>query len=203
VASLRATLDRALGGELVGAEFYASDAINVGARIDALRGDAAASELPPFDALLIADGGQRLRQVAQLLPRHDVDPVDVRMLGTRLWDDAPEVLGEPALRGGWYAAVPDRALRDFRNRFRDVFGRSPHPLAVLAYDGLLVAADAAGEPATAVQRITEARGYQGEAGILRLLPDGRTEHALAVFELTATGPVIVDPAPMRFLDEPS
>jgi ABC-type branched-subunit amino acid transport system substrate-binding protein len=203
VASLREVLARSLAGELTGAEFYASDAINVGARIDALVGDTAEGELPPFDALLIADGGQRLRQVAQTLPRHGVDPVDVRLLGTRLWDDAPEVLSEAALRGGWYAAVPDGALADFNRRFRDAFGRAPHPLAVLAYDGLLVAAAAADAPSAPVQRITRARGFQGEAGIFRLLPDGRTEHALAIFEVTAAGPVVVDPAPLRFGDAPS
>jgi len=202
-ASLRATVEGALGADLVGIEFYGSDAIDAGARIEALRGEAGTQALPPFDALMIADGGQRLRQVAQLLPRYDVDPVDVRMLGTRLWEDAPEVLTDPALRGGWYAGVPDQALGDFRRRFRDVYGRAPHPLAILAYDGLLVAADAAEAPATAIQRITEARGYQGEAGIFRLSPDGRTEHALAIFELTAGGPVVVDPAPLRFFDEPS
>ncbi len=203
VASLQTAVERALGADLVGTEFYGSDAIDAGGRVDALRGETAAPDLPPFDALLIADGGRRLRQVAQLLPRHDVDPIDVRVLGTRLWGDSPAVLNEPALRGGWYADVPEQALGDFRRRFRDVYGRAPHPLAILAYDGLLVAEDAAEEPATAIQRITEARGYQGEAGIFRLTPDGRTEHALAIFELTAGGPVVVDPAPLRFVDEPS
>ncbi|MFP4126545.1 MAG: penicillin-binding protein activator [Alphaproteobacteria bacterium] len=202
-ASLEATVEGALGAELVGTELYGSDAIDVGARLDALRGDAEASDLPPFDALLIADGGQRLRQVAQLLPRHDVDAVDVRMLGTRLWEDDPDVLREPALRGGWYAGAPEQAMGEFRSRFRDVYGRAPHPLAILAYDGLLVGLDAAEAPATATQRITETRGYKGGAGIFRLLPDGRTEHALAIFELTAGGPVVVDPAPWRFVDEPS
>jgi len=203
VDSLRAAVEGALGADLVSTEFYGSDAIDAGARIDALRGGDGGDDLTPFDALLIADGGQRLRQVAQLLPRHGVEPVDVRMLGTRLWTDTPEVLREPALRGGWYAGVPEQALGDFGRRFRDLFGRTPHPLAILAYDGLLVAEDAAEEPATAIQRITEARGYQGEAGIFRLLPDGRTQHALAIFELTAGGPVVIDPAPMRFTDAPS
>ena len=202
-ASLRATVEAALGAELVGTALYGGDAIDVGARIDELRGGAGADALPPFDALVVADGGERLRQVAQLLPRHAVDPVDVRVLGTRLWEDAPEVLAEPALRGGWFAGVPDEALRGFRSRFQEIYGRAPHPLAILGYDGLLVAADAAAAPETAVQRITEARGYQGEVGIFRLLPDGRTEHALAVFQLTQSGPVVIDPAPLRFVDEPS
>jgi len=203
VASVRDAAQRSLGATLIGTEFYGSDAINAGARIDALRGEVGPNELPPFDALLIADGGNRLRQVAQLLPRHDVDPVDVRMLGTRLWADSPAVLREPALRGGWFAAVPETAQQSFNRRFRQIFGRDPHPLAILAYDGFLVAEDAALDAETSIGRITETRGYQGEAGILRLLPSGVAQHGLAIYELTAAGPVVVDPAPTRFDDRPS
>ena len=36
----------------------------------------------PFDAVLLADGGARLRQVAPLLPYYDIDPAKIRVLGT-------------------------------------------------------------------------------------------------------------------------
>ena len=198
IASLRAAVAAAPGGELVGTAFYGNDAIDAGSKIQELRGST--DGLPPFDALLVADGGNRLRQVSQLLPRFEVDPVDVRMLGTMLWQDDRSVLEEPALRGGWYAGVADAALRDFQSRFRRAFGREPHPLAVLGYDGLLIAADGAREPMRAVARMTEPGGYQGEAGIIRLLPSGVAQHGLAIMELTAGGPVVIEPAPLRFED---
>ncbi len=198
VDGLRAAIGRIPGGELVGVEFYSGDGTTAAGPIQALRGTT--TDVAPFDALLIADGGGRLRTIARLLTENGLDPVDVRMLGTMLWQDDRAVLQEPSLRGGWYAGVPDAVLRDFRDRFRRAFGRDPHPLAVLGYDGLLIAADAADDRATALARITEPRGYQGEAGIIRLLPTGVAEHGLAIMELTSGGPVVVEPAPLRFDD---
>ncbi len=204
VASLRQTLQAQRGDDLVAVRFYARDASDVTDKIRELRAAGSRSgDLPAFDALLLADGGTRLRAVASQLPDHDLTPVDVRMLGTMLWPDDAATLQEPSLRGGWYAAVADAATRDFRSRFRRAFGREPHPLAVLGYDGFLIAADAASERSTASQRITDPRGYQGEAGIIRLRPSGLAEHGLAVFELTTSGPVVVDPAPVRFVEPTS
>lgn len=204
VASLRQTLQAQRGDDLVAVRFYARDASDVTDKIRELRAAGGRSgDLPAFDALLLADGGTRLRAVASQLPDHDITPVDVRMLGTMLWPDDAATLQEQSLRGGWYAAVADAATRDFRNRFRRAFGREPHPLAVLGYDGFLIAADAASDRSTAEQRITDPRGYQGEAGIIRLRPSGLAEHGLAVFELTTSGPVVVDPAPVRFVEPTS
>ncbi|HEX5795098.1 MAG TPA: penicillin-binding protein activator, partial [Geminicoccaceae bacterium] len=57
---------------------------------------------PPFDAIMIADGGDRLRSVASLLTFFDVDPAAVHFLGTMRWQDDPRVLAEPALQQGWF-----------------------------------------------------------------------------------------------------
>ena len=82
---------------------------------------------PPFDAILIADGGDRLRSVASLLTFFDVDPATTRFLGTMRWQDDPRVLAEEALQGGWFAASAPDDLAAFENRFRDTFGRPPAP----------------------------------------------------------------------------
>lgn len=196
VQGLRDALAVTPGAELVGVAFYGVDAIDAGARIQELRGGE--TGLPAFDALFIADGGQRLRQVSQLLPRYDVDPVDVRMLGTMLWQEDRSVLQEPALTGAWYAGVADATTRDFKGRFRRAFGRDAHPLAALGYDGLLVAAAATRDPLTIEAALTDPRGFQGEAGTIRILPTGVAEHGLSIIELTPGGPVVVEPAPLRF-----
>ncbi|MEO1093122.1 MAG: penicillin-binding protein activator [Pseudomonadota bacterium] len=199
---LRASLSAADGGELVGLEFYAADGSDAAAKAAALRqrGGGGLDAPPAFDALLLADGGQRLEIVSRALSEQGLDPVDMRMLGTMLWQDDRRTLQSAALRGGWYAGVAETTTRGFRDRFLRAFGRSPHPLAVLGYDGLLIAADAAANKATAASRLTDPRGYAGEAGIVRLLPSGTAEHGLAVLELTGSGPTVIDPAPVRFLD---
>ena len=65
----------------------------------------------PYEALLIADGGDRLLQVAALLPFYDIDPQKIQILGTGQWDVAG-IGAEPALLGAWFAAPPRRHGRN-------------------------------------------------------------------------------------------
>ena len=94
---------------------------------------------PPFDAILLADGGDSLRSVAALLTFFDVDPATTRFLGTMRWQADPRVLAEGALQGAWFAAPAPDDLVTFENHFRSVFGRNPEQLAALAYDATALA----------------------------------------------------------------
>ena len=49
--------------------------------------------------------------VAALLTFYDVDPSQVRFLGTMRWQDDLRVLDESALHGGWFAALPPETMR--------------------------------------------------------------------------------------------
>ncbi|MCG8504921.1 MAG: ABC transporter substrate-binding protein, partial [Sphingomonadales bacterium] len=153
----------------------------------------------PFDALLLPDGGARLRQVVPLLPYYDIDPAKVRLLGTGLWEDR-ETLREPTLVGGWYAGPEPIARRDFEQRYADVFGEPPGAIATLAYDATALAAALAragvGFGPTA---INDRRGFLGVDGIFRFDFDGMAERGLAVFEIKGRGATdVVSPAPDRF-----
>lgn len=151
-----------------------------------------------LDAILIADGGLRLRQVAALLAFYDVDPTVTRLLGTRLWADDPAVLRDPALRGARIAAPDPDAETAFRRRFANVYGREPQPLAALAYDAVVLAAAAARGPNRPDRgALVDPNGHMGALGPVRLRPDGLAEHALAVLELTEQGLRVVEPAPLR------
>ena len=94
---------------------------------------------PPFDAILIADGGDRLRSVASLLTFFDVDQPAIRFLGTMRWQDDPRVLQEAALQQGWFAASAPEGLAQFKSRFQGVYGHPPQLLAALAYDATALA----------------------------------------------------------------
>jgi len=155
----------------------------------------------PYQAVMIADGGQTLRELASLFPFFDVDPGPVKFLGTGLWDE-PGLGREPALVGGWYAGSPPEARRPFEERFRSLFGRDPHRLATLAYDAVALAAvlartgqdDTPYDPAD----LLNPNGFAGMDGIFRLLPNGQTQRGLAILEITRNGVVVVDPAPETF-----
>ena len=153
----------------------------------------------PFDAVLLADGGARLRQVAPLLPYYDIDPAKIRVLGTGLWED-PATLGEPALAGGWFAGPDPTARRNFEARYRRVFGDAPGAIATLAYDATALAAALARAGASFGPRAIGNRGgFVGADGLFRFDDEGIAERGLAVFEVAGGGKThVVSPAPARF-----
>ena len=154
-----------------------------------------------FDALLLPDGGESLRQVVPLLPYYDIDPAKVRFLGTGLWDN-PETLSEPTLVGGWYAGPPPEARAGFVGRFEKTYGYRPHRIASLAYDATALAAALArgqGDTAFDAASLASARGFLGTGGIFRFSPDGLPERGLAVLEISGRGEVsVISLPPKRF-----
>jgi ABC-type branched-subunit amino acid transport system substrate-binding protein len=184
-------------------------------RVGALDDDAAKRELqrldtldtlggPPFDAILIADGGDRLRSVASLLTFYDVDPAEVRFLGTMRWQDDPRVLEEAALRRGWFAALPPATMAAFRNRYQSAFGTQPEQLAALAYDAtalvVIVARDLADRDFDSLN-LTNPEGFSGATGLFRLRPDGLADHGLAILEVDGAATRTIDPAPSSLVDQ--
>ena len=152
-----------------------------------------------FDAVLLADGGARLRQVAPLLPYYDIDPAKIRILGTGLWED-PATLGEPALAGGWFAGPDPAARRAFEARYGRIFGKPPGAIATLAYDATaLAAALARAGTSFGPQAIGNRGGFFGADGLFRFDDEGIAERGLAVFEVADGGATrVVSPAPARF-----
>ena len=157
-----------------------------------------------FDAIMLPEGGERLLALAPLLPYYDIDPGQVRLLGTGLWDD-PRLGKEPALLGGWYAA-PDPAPRaDFEARYAKLFGGgSPPRIATLGYDATALAAALAraqNGPDFSVAAITSRDGFSGLDGIFRFRADGLSERGLAVLEVRRDAPKVVSPAPTSFVSQ--
>lgn len=159
---------------------------------------------PPFDAVMIADGSDRLRSVASLLTFYDVDPTSVQFLGTIRWQDDPRVLTEEAIAGGWFAASSPDAFAAFERRFDSVFEKTPEQLASLAYDATALAVivqrdlgDRRFDPVS----LTDAEGFAGATGLFRLKQDGLVQHGLAVLEVADGRIQEIDPTPVRFEDE--
>lgn len=153
-----------------------------------------------FDAILLAEGGTRLRSIAPLLPFYDIDPTQVQVLGTGLWDE-PGLGQEPALVGAWFAAPAPEARAGFEQRFEALYGRRPPRLATLAYDATALAAVLAREPegpAFDGASLTNPSGFAGIDGIFRLHANGMVERGLAVVEVTRDGSRVIDPAPTTF-----
>ena len=154
-----------------------------------------------FDAVLVPEGGQLLRSLAPLLPFFEVDPVNVRFLGTGLWDDR-SLVHEPPLQGAWYAGVPVEASDAFALRYKTLFGAEPLRIASLGYDAMsLIAALARNElrhERFTAKAIEDPNGFTGVDGTFRFLADGTPERNLAVIEISRTGFRTLSPAPDSF-----
>ncbi|MFC3675775.1 penicillin-binding protein activator [Ferrovibrio xuzhouensis] len=155
----------------------------------------------PVDALLIPEGGSRLRALAPLLPFFDIDPRAVKFIGTGLWDDA-SLGSEPALLGGWYAGPAQDGFEAFRKRFEQAFSHRPPRLASLAYDATAlvgILAQRGGAAAFSDAVLTSPDGFAGYDGIFRFRADGTVERGLAILEVQRRGSRVIDPAPASFL----
>jgi len=151
-------------------------------------------------AVLMPVAPPQLSAALASLGAADIDTSKVQLIGTGVWDSAG-IGANTGLRGAWYAA-PDPAKRaDFERRFVATYGRPPHRLATLAYDAVALAAQLARlKPGGdfSADAITNPNGWTGVDGPFRLLPDGRSQRALAVIEIEGDRTVVVSPAPGAF-----
>jgi len=150
---------------------------------------------PPFDALLLADTGERLAWLSSFLPYYDIDREDVRVLGPALWADSAARSGAE-LAGAWYAAPDPSARAAFADAYAGKFGAAPPGLADLAYDAASIArvlAESGSGYSTSA--LTRPEGFAGTDGLLALQPDGTVRRGLALFEIQRGGPTMIEPAP--------
>jgi ABC-type branched-subunit amino acid transport system substrate-binding protein len=153
-----------------------------------------------FDALLLLESGQRLRNFAAMLSVQGVDPAKVKLLGTMLWTDANPG-AEAALNGAWFAAPPAAGHGDFEARYIRAFGTRPPRIASLGYDAAALAAVLARKSPHDFSdaALLNPVGFAGVDGIFRLKPDGTAERGYAIDEVQQGGtPKEIQAAPVAF-----
>lgn len=154
-----------------------------------------------YDAILLPDGGARLKALAPYLAYYKIDTDKIHLLGTGLWDD-PSLGNEAVLVNGWYAAPDPQGRASFERRFTQAEGHAPPRLATLAYDATALAAVLAKNPVGpdySATSITNPSGFVGVDGVFRLNQDGLVERQLAVLQVGRGGARVIDPPPQSFL----
>lgn len=154
------------------------------------------------DAVLLPMIGPTLTATASTMAFYEVDPRQVKFLGTGQWDQL-RLSDEPSLVGSWYAAPDPAARSQFERKFNETYQRTPPRLATLAYDATALAAVLSSRTesgAFSQQTLTDLEGFTGLDGLFRFRPDGTAERGLAILQVTPSGVTVVDPAPKRFED---
>lgn len=163
---------------------------------------AASTKAGGADAVFLTAGvNADLPILATALPEAGINPADVRFIGLTRWSAAPQAMSLPGLQGGVFA-LPDQGMQNlFESRYAAAYGDKPHPLSGLAYDGIAAigALVAKGNANTLTkQALTSPQGFQGTAGIFRLLSNGHNERGLAIATVRNNGVTILEAAPRSF-----
>jgi branched-chain amino acid transport system substrate-binding protein len=155
---------------------------------------------PPFDALLLADTGERLAYLSSFIDHDGIGPPAVRALGPALWAQ-PSARAGATLNDAWFAA-PDPASRiAFNQAYSSRYGVPASGLSDLAYDAASIARAALQSGGFSEASLTRPDGFPGVDGLLGLDPDGSVRRALALFEIHGSTAGIVEPAPASLGDQ--
>ncbi|HYW17003.1 MAG TPA: penicillin-binding protein activator [Allosphingosinicella sp.] len=183
-----------LGGNLVAMQSYDGGPAAVRTAVSRLYAQGG------YDAVLIADGGRGAAVAAPIL-RSGAN-ARVRLLGTELWATEAGLGRTAALRGAWYASVGDSMFNQLRTRYRARYGANPYRLASLGYDAVLLTVRIAKnwrlDRPFPERELRDPTGFAGVDGPFRFTSSGTAERSLEVREVTATGTIVVSPAPRSF-----
>lgn len=187
------------GGEVAGIESYPLSQQGI---VSATSRIAAATKSGGANAVFMTAGvNADLPILATSLPEAGVNPASTRYIGLTRWNAAPQALALPGLQGGLFA-LPDQTMSGlFESRYNAAYGSQPHPLAGLAYDGIAAIGaliTKGNANALTKQALTSPQGFQGTAGIFRLLPNGLNERGLAVATIRNNQVVVLEQAPRSF-----
>jgi branched-chain amino acid transport system substrate-binding protein len=185
---------RAQGATIVANERYDSTPVEAVQRIGAVGG---------FDALVAPDLPAGLLVIGPLLGQNNISTERVRLLGSQFMETDARLNREVSLQGAWFAAPPADIRTEFERRYRGAYGRAPARLATLGYDAVALAAVLAkspGGPDFSQAALTNPTGYAGMDGVFRLRGDGTVERSYAIYEVTPTGPRMIEPGRRSFAD---
>jgi ABC-type branched-subunit amino acid transport system substrate-binding protein len=181
-----------VGVQVVGVAFYDPSGANVSGPVSQVIGSG-------LDTLLLSDRGLGLEAVAAQLPYSGLNPGQVLVLGTLLWNSETGLGREPILVGARYPAPDERSSASFKEQYRNTYGTNPIDIAGLGYDATSLAAALARSGQPFSRSIFESsNGFAGVDGIFRFRPDGTVERGLAIKEITRDGALEVVPAPTSF-----
>ena len=153
-----------------------------------------------YEAILIADSGSSAIRLAPMVRNNG--SANARILGTELWNTENALVGEPSLRGAWFASVSDGLYRQYATKYRNQYGSDPFRLSALGYDSVLltirIARDWRPGSDFPVDRLRDSGGFVGIDGAFRFTNAGVAERLLEVQQVNSGQLGIVSAAPRSF-----
>ena len=151
--------------------------------------------------LMTANSAGALPLLAELLPQNGLTRENFQYMGLTRWDIPPATLSISGLQGGWFALPEPGLTAQFESRYRAAYGSAPNPVAGLAHDGINIVGALmrrGGSAPFSAESLTQADGFIGVNGIVRLRRDGSNERGLAVASIRDQRVSVLSPAPRNF-----
>ena len=152
-----------------------------------------------IDTLFIPDRATA-PSLANLLQEGGIAPGGVQLVGSGDWNGDPSIANTTTLAGAIFPAPDQSGLNALTTEYQAKFGTAPHPFATLAYTATILAnakSLANGTPRYDRGLLTASAGFNGRDGVFRFLPDGRSEFALSIRQVTIGGSSIAEDAPKK------
>lgn len=149
-----------------------------------------------IDTLFIPDRATA-PSFANLLNEAGIAPGTVQLIGSADWDGDPSILNTTTLAGALFPAVDDAGYNAMLPEYQAKYGSAPHKFATIAYTATILAnasSLANGTPRYDRAQLTLAAGFNGRDGVFRFLPDGRSEYALVIKQVTIGGASVAEGA---------
>lgn len=196
--AIRRAADRT-GASIVGVQSYAFSQDGIVQALPRIASTARSSGAQTL--FMTANSAGALPLLAELLPQNGLTRENFQYMGLTRWDIPPATMQISGLQGGWFA-LPDPALTaQFEARYRAAFGSSPNPVAGLAHDGVNIVGALlrrGGRTPFSAESLTQADGFIGVNGIVRLRRDGSNERGLAVAMIRDERMSVLSAAPRSF-----
>lgn len=155
----------------------------------------------PIDAVFVPGGPETLPTLGPIIKYTKVDVTRVKLIGTGSWDFS-SLSRQKTFLGGWYPAPDPRGWASFSAKYAKTYSAAAPRIASFAYDAVSIAISLAtsaqqGQRFTAA-RLTQASGFSGVDGLVRLRSDGLCDRGLAILQVDNNASMMIDPAPRVF-----
>ena len=145
---------------------------------------------PGFDALLLIETGNRLRETVALLTYYGVDFNKVKLMGTGEWH-IENIGSEPGLIGAWFVAPSPKLWQNFKKKFYKFYNYEPIRLSSLAHDSLTsifsIVNKNDGFYELNYDDFQSSYGFSGIDGNFKFLSDGTVQRRLSILEIKQKG----------------
>lgn len=153
-----------------------------------------------IDALFMPDRATA-PSMANLLAESGIAPGSVQIIGSADWNNDTAIANTTTLAGAIFPAVDTSGLTALTAEYQAKHGTPPHPFATLAYTATILAnasALATSTPPYSAALLTSSAGFNGRDGVFRFLPDGKSDFALAIRQVSIGGSSVAEEAPKKF-----